>query len=36
MTPREAERRCGIVTLEADRPQEVERALLADGAAVDS
>ena len=36
LTPREADRRCGIVTLECDRPGEVERALLTDGVVVDS
>jgi kynureninase len=36
LTPPEAERRCGIVTLECDRPEEVERALLAGGVVVDS
>jgi kynureninase len=36
LTPREAERRCGIVALECDRPEDVERALLADGVVVDS
>jgi kynureninase len=36
LTPAEPERRCGIVTLECDRPEEVERALLADGVVVDS
>jgi kynureninase len=36
LTPHEPTQRCGIVTLECDRPQEVERALLADGVVVDS
>lgn len=36
LTPSEPERRCGVVTLECDRPEEVERALLADGVVVDS
>jgi kynureninase len=35
-TPRERERRCGIVTLECAQPQEVEERLLADGVVVDS
>lgn len=35
-TPRESERRCGVVTLECDRPEEVEAALLAEGLVVDS
>ena len=35
-TPREPERRCGVVTLECERPEEVEAALLADGVVVDS
>jgi selenocysteine lyase/cysteine desulfurase len=35
-TPRERERRCGIVTLECDHPEEVEAALHADGVIVDS
>jgi kynureninase len=35
-TPRERERRCGIVTLESDHPEEVEASLLADGVIVDS
>jgi kynureninase len=36
LTPHEPKQRCGIVTLECDRPQDVERALLADGVVVDS
>jgi selenocysteine lyase/cysteine desulfurase len=35
-TPRERERRCGIVTLECDRPEEVEAALHREGVIVDS
>jgi kynureninase len=35
-TPRERERRCGIVTLECDQPEEVERKLHAEGVIVDS
>ncbi|HZQ49367.1 MAG TPA: aminotransferase class V-fold PLP-dependent enzyme [Candidatus Dormibacteraeota bacterium] len=35
-TPRERERRCGIVTLGCDRPADVEERLLADGVIVDS
>jgi kynureninase len=35
-TPRERTRRCGIVTLECDHPEEVERRLHADGVVVDS
>jgi kynureninase len=35
-TPHERERRCGIVTLECERPEEVEAALHADGVIVDS
>ncbi|TMD36895.1 MAG: aminotransferase class V-fold PLP-dependent enzyme [Chloroflexi bacterium] len=35
-TPRERERRCGIVTLEADHPEEVEAKLHAEGVIVDS
>src|SRR5215471_4750127 len=35
-TPRERERRCGIVTLECDRPEEVEARLQAAGVIVDS
>jgi kynureninase len=35
-TPRERERRCGIVTLECDRPEEVEAKLHAEGVVVDS
>jgi selenocysteine lyase/cysteine desulfurase len=35
-TPRERERRCGIVTLECEHPEEVERRLLEDGVIVDS
>jgi selenocysteine lyase/cysteine desulfurase len=35
-TPRERERRCGIVTLECDHPEEVEAALHRDGVIVDS
>jgi selenocysteine lyase/cysteine desulfurase len=35
-TPRERERRCGIVTLACDQPEEVETALHADGVIVDS
>ena len=35
-TPEEPERRCGVVTLECARPEEVEKALLADGVVVDS
>jgi kynureninase len=35
-TPRERERRCGIVTLESEHPEEVETRLYADGVIVDS
>ena len=35
-TPRERERRCGIVTLECDHPDEVEAKLHAEGVIVDS
>jgi selenocysteine lyase/cysteine desulfurase len=35
-TPRERERRCGIVTLECDHPEEVEAALHREGVIVDS
>ena len=35
-TPRERERRCGIVTLEAKQPEEVEARLHGDGVIVDS
>jgi len=35
-TPRERERRCGIVTLECDEPEEVEAKLHAEGVIVDS
>jgi selenocysteine lyase/cysteine desulfurase len=35
-TPRERERRCGIVTLECDGPEEVEAALHREGVIVDS
>ena len=35
-TPRERERRCGIVTLECDHPEEVEARLRAAGVVVDS
>ncbi|GAC1511359.1 MAG: kynureninase [Candidatus Dormibacteraceae bacterium] len=35
-TPRERERRCGIVTLECEHPEEVEARLHADGVIVDS
>src|SRR5437773_4088796 len=35
-TPRDRERRCGIVTLECDKPEEVEAALHAQGVIVDS
>jgi len=35
-TPRERERRCGIVTLECDYPEEVEAALHREGVIVDS
>jgi selenocysteine lyase/cysteine desulfurase len=35
-TPRERERRCGIVTLECDKPEEVEAALHHEGVIVDS
>lgn len=35
-TPRSREQRCGIVTLECDRPEEVEAKLHADGVIVDS
>ena len=35
-TPRARERRCGIVTLECDKPEEVEAALHAQGVIVDS
>jgi kynureninase len=35
-TPRERDRRCGIVTLECEHPEEVESRLLADGVIVDS
>lgn len=35
-TPRERERRCGIVTIEAERPEEVERRLHGVGVIVDS
>src|ERR1051326_540878 len=34
-TPRERERRCGVVTLECDHPEEAEARLLADGVIVD-
>jgi len=34
-TPHERERRCGIVTLECDHPEEAEAGLLADGVIVD-
>src|SRR6266516_783320 len=36
LTPRERERRCGIVTLECDHPEEVEARLHAAGVIVDS
>jgi kynureninase len=36
LTPGDPDRRCGIVTLECDRPEEVEKALLAEGVVVDS
>src|SRR5438128_11845805 len=36
LTPRDRERRCGIVTLECDRPEEVEAELHAAGVIVDS
>jgi selenocysteine lyase/cysteine desulfurase len=36
LTPREAERRCGIVTLANDRPEDIEAGLLEDGVIVDS
>src|SRR5579859_4672946 len=35
-TPLERERRCGIVTMECDHPEEVEQLLLGDGVIVDS
>ena len=35
-TPRRREQRCGIVTLECDRPEEVEASLHAAGVIVDS
>jgi selenocysteine lyase/cysteine desulfurase len=35
-TPREREKRCGIVTLECDQPEEVEAALHREGVIVDS
>jgi kynureninase len=35
-TPRERERRCGIVTLESERPEQVEAALHREGVIVDS
>ena len=35
-TPRQREQRCGIVTLESDKPEEVEAALHAQGVIVDS
>src|SRR6266513_467378 len=35
-TPRERERRCGIVTLESEKPEEVEAALHTQGVIVDS
>ena len=35
-TPRERSRRCGIVTLECDRPEEVEAELHKEGVIVDS
>lgn len=35
-TPRERERRCGIVTLECEHPEQVEARLQADGVIVDS
>jgi selenocysteine lyase/cysteine desulfurase len=35
-TPREREKRCGIVTLECDHPEEVEAALHGEGVIVDS
>lgn len=35
-TPRERERRCGIVTLDCERPEEVEAKLNAEGVIVDS
>ena len=35
-TPRERQRRCGIVTLESEHPEAVEAALLAEGVIVDS
>ena len=35
-TPRDRDRRCGIVTIECERPDEVEAKLLADGVIVDS
>jgi kynureninase len=35
-TPKDRRRRCGIVTLECDQPEEVEARLLADGVIVDS
>src|SRR3989454_12347981 len=35
-TPREREKRCGIVTLESDQPEEVERSLYKAGVIVDS
>src|SRR5256885_11004950 len=34
-TPHERERRCGIVTLECDHPEEAEAGLLAEGVIVD-
>ncbi len=34
-TPHERERRCGIVTLECDHPQDAEASLHADGVIVD-
>ena len=36
LTPADRSRRCGIVTLECEQPEEVERKLLADGVVVDS
>ena len=35
-TPRDRKQRCGIVTLECERPEEVEASLLAEGVIVDS
>ena len=35
-TPREAERRCGVVTVECPRPEDVEARLLAEGMVIDS